>query len=142
MAIAIEDLPQRVRALTTLAVLGAHPSPDRPAWYVPAALARAGLRLQLVNPAFAGERVHETLVLSSLAEVDGPVDALVVFRAPAALPAHLPEILAMRFRPPLVWLQSGIRHAAFAEALEAAGVDVVQDRCLMVDHRLWSPTAG
>jgi predicted CoA-binding protein len=138
LAVATPDLPERVRALRSVAVLGAHPSPERPACYVPAALARDGLRLSLINPAFAGERIHGALVVASLAEVVDPVDALVVFRAPPALPAHLPEILAMRPRPPLVWLQSGIRHPAFAEALEAVGIDVVQDRCLMVDRRTWA----
>jgi predicted CoA-binding protein len=56
-----------------------------------------------------------------------------VFRRAEDLPAHLDALLALR--PPAVWLQSGIRDDDFARALTRAGIDVVQDRCLMVDHR-------
>ena len=56
-----------------------------------------------------------------------------MFRRPKDLAPHLDDILAKR--PGAVWLQSGIRDDAFAEALLAAGIDVVQDRCLMVEHR-------
>jgi predicted CoA-binding protein len=56
-----------------------------------------------------------------------------VFRRSEALPDHLEEILAVR--PRLVWLQSGIVNQAFAEALQQAGIPVVQNRCLMVVHR-------
>jgi predicted CoA-binding protein len=56
-----------------------------------------------------------------------------VFRRSEALMGHLDDILAAR--PRLVWLQSGIVNEAFAETLRQAGIQVVQDRCLMVVHR-------
>ena len=57
-----------------------------------------------------------------------------LFRAPQHLPAHVDEILALSPRPHAAWFQLGIRHDAAAARLEAAGVRVVQDRCLMVEH--------
>ena len=54
---------------------------------------------------------------------------------PQMLAGHLAEIAAMAPRPGLVWLQSGIRSDGFVHDLAAYGIDVVQDRCLMVDHR-------
>ena len=72
-------------------------------------------------------------VVRSLGEISGTVDLVNVFRRAEDLPAHLDALLALR--PPAVWLQSGIRDDDFARALTRAGIDVVQDRCLMVEHR-------
>ncbi len=57
------------------------------------------------------------------------------FRAPQHVPAHVDEILAMSPRPRAVWMQLGVSHEESARRLEAAGIAVVQDRCIMVDHR-------
>lgn len=65
--------------------------------------------------------------------VPGPIDIVDVFRRPQDVAAHLPELLAAK--PRAVWLQLGIRHDATAEALARAGIDVVQDRCLIVEWR-------
>lgn len=54
-------------------------------------------------------------------------------RKPSDLPPHLDDILAAK--PKAVWLQSGITNPEFEQALAAAGIQVVSDRCLMVDHR-------
>ena len=72
-------------------------------------------------------------VRASLAEISEPVDVLDVFRRSAQVADHADQILALR--PGLLWLQSGIRNDAVARALEDAGIPVVQDRCLMVEHR-------
>lgn len=63
----------------------------------------------------------------------GQIDILDVFRKPSDLPPHLEDILAAK--PAAVWLQSGITNKDFEEALARAGIKVVSDRCLMVDHR-------
>jgi len=54
-----------------------------------------------------------------------------VFRRPSDIPAHLEDLLASR--PRAVWFQLGIRHDEAAETLARAGIDVVQDRCLLVE---------
>ncbi|MDM7323899.1 MAG: CoA-binding protein [Thermus sp.] len=117
----------------TIAVLGAHKDPLRPAHYVPNYLWQKGYRILPVNPRFAGEELFGTRVVASLGEIGQSVDILDVFRPKEALLAHLPEVLALR--PGLVWLQTGIRHPGFEEALKEAGIPVVVDRCLMVEHR-------
>lgn len=132
-----DELRAALRGLRRVAVLGIRSESfaDRPAHYVPAALARAGVEVVPV-PVHEPE-VGEILgrpVVRALADV-GAVDLVNVFRRPGDLMAHLDALLALR--PPLVWLQSGIRHEGFARALVAAGVSVVEDRCLMVEyHRL------
>ena len=71
----------------------------------------------------------------TVSEIPGEIDIVDVFRRPSDLAGHLDDLLAKR--PRAVWLQSGIRDDGFAEKLSAAGIDVVQDRCLMVDQRRW-----
>jgi predicted CoA-binding protein len=65
--------------------------------------------------------------------VPGEIDILDVFRRPSDLMAHVEDIV--RKKPRLVWLQSGIRSEAFALAMHEAGIDVVEDRCLMVEFQ-------
>lgn len=118
-----------------IAVLGAHSEASRPAFYVPDYLKRQGYRIVPVNPRLVGTSLWGEPVLASLTEIGAPVDIVDVFRASAALPDHLEEILAMTPRPRLVWLQLGIRHAELALTLRKAGIQVVQDRCTLADHR-------
>ena len=71
---------------------------------------------------------------ATLIELDRPVDMVDVFRRAADIPPHLPDILAMRPLPKVVWFQLGIRNDEAAAELEAAGIEVVQDKCLMEEH--------
>jgi uncharacterized protein len=107
---------------------------NQPAFYVPEYLYQAGVEVIPV-PVYYPE-VDEILgqpVYRRVQDVPGQIDILDVFRRPDDLPPHLDDILAKQ--PKLVWLQSGIRHPGFAQQLTEAGIDVVQDRCLMVEHR-------
>jgi len=119
----------------TIAILGAHRSPVRAGYYVPEYLQEQGYRVIPVNPTIAGRTLWGETVLASLAEIDGPVDVVDVFRRREHLPAHVPELLAMEPRPKVVWFQLGIRNDSVAQELADAGFDVVQDRCTLADHR-------
>jgi len=106
----------------------------QPAFYVPEHLARSGVEVIPVPVYYPEVKVIlGSPVVRTLAAVEGPIDILDVFRRPEDLEAHVPEILALK--PKVVWLQSGIRHDAVAARLSEAGIDVVQDRCLMIEHR-------
>ena len=106
----------------------------QPAIEVPRYLDRAGFDLVPVPVYYPDvEMILGRPVFRRLVDIPGEIDLVNVFRKPADLAGHLDDILAKR--PAAVWLQSGIRSDAFAEALLATGIDVVQDRCLMVDHR-------
>jgi NAD+ synthase len=132
-AMSDQELKTYLSRAKTIAVLGAHKDPSRPAHYVPRYLFERGYRILPVNPRFAGEELFGEKVAASLLELQSPVDILDVFRPGEALMAHLQEILALR--PGLVWLQSGIRNPAFEERVREAGIPLVADRCLMVEHR-------
>lgn len=129
----MENLRAFLLQTRTIAVLGAHPNPAKAAFYVPEYLARKGYTVLPVNPAYAGQVLWGQPVVSRLTDLAVLLDIVEVFRRSEALPDHLEEILAAR--PKLVWLQSGITNEAFAEALQQAGIQVVQNRCLMVVHR-------
>jgi hypothetical protein len=134
----IEDearLARMLREAKTIAVLGATASPRAPAHFVPAYLLTRGYRVLPVNPTLAGETVLGIPVVATLADLAEPADIIDVFRPPEHLPGHASEILALPWRPRAVWLQLGIRHARVAERLARAGIEVVQDRCMMPDHR-------
>lgn len=137
------ELRELLEAMRCIAVLGMKADPAEDATRVPAYLQRHGYRILPVNPKLA-QALGEPAV-ASLMELDLAPDLIDVFRAPAHLPAHAEEILAMRPRPRAVWLQLGIRDDEVAARLEAAGIAVVQDRCLMVEHRrlrIGSPGTG
>jgi uncharacterized protein len=125
-----------VRACRRIAVLGIKPESraGAPAFYVPEYMLRQGYDLVPV-PVYYPD-VVEILgrpVYRSLRAVPGPIDMVNVFRRPRDIPPHVADILAVR--PRVVWLQLGIVHDEAAETLARAGIEVVQDRCLMVEHR-------
>jgi predicted CoA-binding protein len=126
----LRDLLARTR---TIAVVGIKADPGEDAHRVPAYLQRAGYRIVPVSPKL--ESVLGEPAVASLRDLREPVDLVDLFRAPRHVPAHVDEVLAMSPRPRAVWMQLGIRHEESARRLEAAGIAVVQDRCIMVDHR-------
>jgi hypothetical protein len=119
----------------TIAVLGAKAQANEPAFYVPAYLAARGYRILPVNPTLTGRSLFGVSVAATLADLGEPVDVIEVFRRPEFLPGHAREVLALPWRPHVVWFQLGIRHDGAAEMLARAGIHVVQDRCMMPEHR-------
>ena len=118
-----------------VAVLGIKTAESgQPAYYVPAYAQRAGYEVVPV-PVYYPD-VTEILgrpVYRRVADVPDPVDLVNVFRRPKDIPAHVDDILAAR--PKAIWFQQGIRHDEAAERFARAGIDVVQDRCLLVELR-------
>lgn len=134
-----EGVAAVVRATRRVAVLGIKTEAQsaQAAFYVPEYLVRAGLEVVPV-PVYYPEATtilgHK--VYRRVADVPGELDLVNVFRRPADVPQHLDDLLAKR--PTAVWMQSGIRNDVVAEVLARAGIKVVQDRCLMVDHRSYA----
>ena len=127
----IDGLLARTRRI---AVLGIKPEDraDRPAFYVPAYTQHAGFEIIPV-PVYYPD-VTEILgrtVFRRLADIPGSIDLVNVFRRPEHIPQHVDDLLAAQ--PRAVWFQLGIRHDGVASQLARAGIDVVQDRCLMVE---------
>lgn len=119
----------------TVAVLGAHWEAERPAHYVPAYLEEQGYVVLPVNPQARGRELFGHPVVARLDELREPIDVVDVFRRSDKLVEHEQEILAMQPLPKVVWFQLGVRDDALAERLRARGIEVVQDRCMLADHR-------
>jgi len=128
-------LSRILREAQTIAVLGAKGEPVQPAYYVPAYLKAHGYRLLPVNPTRTGERILGEPVVATLADLREPPDVVEVFRRPQFLQAHAAEIVRLPWQPSVVWFQLGIRDDGAAETLARAGIRVVQDRCMMPEHR-------
>jgi predicted CoA-binding protein len=126
---AIVDLLSRVRSI---AVVGIKAGPDDDAYRVPRYLQQQGYRILPVSPKL--ESVLGERCVTSLAELAEPPDLVNLFRAPVHVPAHADEVLALSRRPLGVWMQLGISHPGARAKLEAAGIAVIEDRCLMVEH--------
>jgi uncharacterized protein len=126
-------LAELVRGARRIAVVGLSRKPERPSHGVAAYLQRAGYTIVPVNPAGGvtlGEPVHPDLRSAAAA---GPIDIVNIFRRSEHIPALLEQLLEVR--APLVWMQQGIRDDQIARQLESAGMAVVMDRCLAVDHQ-------
>src|SRR5829696_8092891 len=120
----------------TIAVLGIKTEAQggQPAFYVPSYLQSAGFQIIPVPVYFPkATRILGQQVYRRLVDIPIDVDLVNVFRRSQDIPPHVEDILAKM--PKAVWLQSGIRNDAVAQTLAKAGIKVVQDRCLMVDHR-------
>ena len=118
-----------------IAVLGIKTEASgQPAYYVPDYAKQAGYEIVPVPVYYPecteilGEKVYR-----KVNDIPGAVDMVDVFRRPKDIDAHVDDIIAKK--PKSVWFQLGIRNDAAAEKLAKAGIDVVQDRCLMVELR-------
>jgi uncharacterized protein len=128
-----EHLTQLLRGARQIAVVGLSPRPERPSHRVAAYLQRAGYTVIPVNPCggtILGERVYPDLTAAAAA---GPIDIVDIFRRSQFVSGLVDPILAVS--PKLVWMQVGVRDDESARRLEAAGIAVVSDRCLAVDHQ-------
>jgi predicted CoA-binding protein len=131
-----ESIAGLLRATKRIAVLGIKPEShgSQPAFYVSKYMQAAGFEIIPVPVYYPevteilGERIYR-----KLADVPGEIDMVNVFRRPQDIPQHLDDIIAKK--PKSVWFQLGIVNDEAAERLAEAGIKVVQDKCLMVEHR-------
>jgi predicted CoA-binding protein len=129
----IRDLILRTKSIAVLGIK-TEGQADQPAFYVPQYLATAGFRVIPVPVYYPeatvilGQPVYRRLI-----DIPGDIDLVDVFRRSQDINGHVEDILTKK--PKAIWFQSGIRNDKVAEQLAKAGIKVVQDRCLMVEHR-------
>jgi predicted CoA-binding protein len=131
MPIEDPDELRRILGYNRVAVVGASTSYEKAAHIVPAYLQRHGYELRPINP--TTDKIFGTRAADSLADVSETVDVVEIFRPSEEVPGIVAEALA-RDDVNAIWMQPGIRNDAAAREAEAAGLDVVQDRCMKVEH--------
>lgn len=115
----------------TIAVVGFSSKPSKAGYYVPAYLQKQGYQILPVNPLIEeglGEPAYPDLTAVSV-----PIDLVLVFRLPEHVPPVVDEAIAVGAKA--IWLQLGIWHDEAAAKATAAGLDVVQNACMLVEHR-------
>ena len=129
----IEDADglRRILDYDRVAVVGASTSHEKAAHIVPAYLQRHGYELLPINP--TADEIFGTQAFDSLADVPASIDIVEIFRSSEEVPDIVEQALA-RDDVHAIWMQPGIRHDSAARDAEAAGLDVVQDRCMKVEH--------
>ena len=121
-----------LRTSRTVAMVGASPDWNRPSYFAMKYLLRKGFHVVPVNPRAAGGEILGQTVYASLAEIPEPIDVVDVFRRADAIPGIVDE--AIRLHAKVVWMQLGVQHAQAARTAEAAGLEVVMDRCMKIEY--------
>lgn len=135
----MNDIPDdRLREILssnpTIAVVGASPKPGRVSRAIMGYLLQHGYRVVPINPIHAGETIFGMTVYASLADVPEAIDIVDIFRRTDKLGEAVDEALALPRKPKVIWMQLGLRDDAAARKAEAAGLTVIMDRCIKIEH--------
>lgn len=134
-----ERLLQILVETRTIAMVGASTRSDRDSNRAGRYLVDAGFIVIPVNPNYAGETLFGRQVLSSISDIDEPVDMLNLFRRSEHVPEAVAEALEALPGLKSVWMQLGVSSPEARAAAEAKGVTVFESRCLMAEHRRLMP---
>jgi len=125
-----DQVRELLKRAKRIAVVGLSDKPDRDSTMVARYLMDHGYEVIPVNPAIEQALGHKSY--KSLGDVPGTIDIVDIFRKPEAVPAIVDE--AIRLKAGAIWMQLGVTHEQAAKKAEAAGLQVVQSRCIKVDH--------
>ncbi|MFL5032790.1 MAG: CoA-binding protein [Xanthobacteraceae bacterium] len=123
-----------LNTVKSIAMVGISPKDNRPSYFAFKYLLERGYNMIPVNPGQAGQEILGRTVYAKLADIPEPVDMVDIFRAPQYAPAIVQEALALKPRPPVIWMQLGVRNDEAAATAEAAGLKVVMNRCPKIEY--------
>ncbi|OYY66451.1 CoA-binding protein [Sphingomonas sp. 28-62-11] len=128
-----DDIAALLARVRTIALVGASDRPDRPSYGVMKTLQDHGYRVIPINPQIAGEHIHGEFVFDDMVTLGDPIDMVDIFRNSAAAGEVVDAAIAVGAKA--VWMQLGVINSEAAARAEAAGLDVVMDRCPAIELR-------
>jgi predicted CoA-binding protein len=131
-----------LNSVKTIAMVGASANDVRPSFFVLKYLIAKGFTVYPVNPGQAGKEILGQRVYARLSDIPHPIDMIDVFRAPDAVPAIVDEALRLDPLPKVIWMQLGVRNDEAAARAEAAGLQVVMNRCPKIEYGKLSGEIG
>jgi len=131
-----------LREVKSIAMVGASANEVRPSYFVLKYLHLRGYRMFPINPGLAGKTILDLPVYGSLAALPEPVDMVDIFRNSEAAGAVVDEVLALPFKPKVIWMQLTVRNDAAAAKAEAAGIRVVMNLCPKIEYGRLSGEIG
>jgi predicted CoA-binding protein len=131
-----------LHSVKTIAIVGASAKDVRPSYFVLRYLIGKGYHVFPVNPGHGGQEILGRTVYASLADVPEPLDMVEIFRGSEHAPRIVDEALALNPRPKVIWMQLGVRNDEAAATAEAAGLQVVMNRCPKIEYGRLSGEIG
>ncbi|MFT6076623.1 MAG: putative CoA-binding protein [Yoonia sp.] len=128
----LRDILKRTK---TVAVVGVSANPVRPSYFVARYLGLRGIRVILINPGLAGQKLFGETVYSDVTQVPIDVDMIDIFRRSDAVPEIVDASLQRWPDLQTIWMQIGVTHAQAAAKAQARGVDVIQGRCPKIEYQ-------
>ena len=131
-----------LNSVKTIAMVGASANDVRPSFFVLKYLLAKGFSVFPINPGQAGKEILGRMTYAGIADLPEPVDMVDIFRASAAVPGIVDEVLKLDPLPKVIWMQLGVRHDEAAARAEAAGMKVVMNRCPKIEYGKLSGEIG
>ncbi|WP_274628708.1 CoA-binding protein [Arvimicrobium flavum] len=131
-----------LNSVKTVAIVGASANDVRPSFFVAKYMIAKGFTVFPINPGHAGKEILGRMTYAKLADVPEPIDMVDIFRASAAVPPIVEEVLALTPLPKVIWMQLTVRHDEAAARAEAAGIKVVMNRCPKIEYGRLSGEIG
>ena len=119
----------------TIAMVGLSMNETRPSYFVGRYLHMRGYKIIPVNAGHGGKHFFGQVVMSSIEEIDEPVDMIDIFRKPEAVPQIVDDCLAKLKDLKTIWMQIGIAHEDAARKARQAGLNVIENRCPKIEHQ-------
>ncbi|HZP94197.1 MAG TPA: CoA-binding protein [Burkholderiales bacterium] len=128
----INTLRRILRQYKTLAVVGLSANWYRPSYFAAKYMQEHGYRVIPVNPSYTGQAILGEKVYASLRDIPGKVDIVDCFRKSEDIGPIADDAIAIGAK--VLWMQLGVSNEAAAQGARAAGLEVVQDRCVKIEH--------
>lgn len=129
----MQTIEEMIRDTKVIAVVGLSPREDRPSNEVAKYLKESGYKIIPVNPKFEGETILGELCHRTLKSIPEPIDVVDIFRRPGDVPPVVDDAVAVGAKA--IWMQQGIVNEDAATVAREAGLGVVMDRCMLVEHK-------